>query len=73
MLCHLCANHSTENEDIKKSNLKKMLFLSICLAANIGGTGVITGSASNLIFQEQMRPLVFFKDQFNLSFTFYKR
>ncbi|CAL8118537.1 unnamed protein product [Orchesella dallaii] len=44
-------------DDLKKKKLKKMLLFSICLASNLGGTGVITGTASNLVFQELIRPV----------------
>ncbi|OXA59851.1 Sodium-dependent low-affinity dicarboxylate transporter 1 [Folsomia candida] len=41
----------------KRLNLKKMLLFSILLSSNIGGTGVITGTASNLVFQELIKPV----------------
>ncbi len=40
----------------RRLNQKKMLLFSILLSSNIGGTGVITGTASNLVFQEIIKP-----------------
>ena len=42
----------------KRTHMKKMLLYSILLSSNIGGTGVITGTASNLVFVEQIKPYV---------------
>lgn len=45
-----------DKDAAKRLNLKKMLLFSILLSSNIGGTGVITGTASNLVFQEIIKP-----------------
>lgn len=37
-------------EDIEaQETLKKAVFLGVCYAANIGGTGTLTGTSTNLI------------------------
>ena len=47
-----CVNIETTDENKSEKILRKAVFLGVCYSANIGGTGALTGTSTNLILNE---------------------
>ena len=46
---------TTENKDEKQSKIRPMLCMSVCMSANVGGTGTIIGTGPNLVAIEILK------------------